>query len=1150
MILVLSVGDESSFLGIIRHFMERTGEFSVDSASSAGEAIAKLKAGRYDAIVSDYQMPGMNGLDLLHRIQAEYHGLPFILFTGKGREDIAIEALNAGAACCLQKEGEPESRFTELSNTILKSCRREAGMVPDRWYQAVFSAAGDAMLVLDKGTGAILDANPAALSLYGYTPEELCGFTYSTLSAGTDTVELVPASLPGSGSVLHHRRKDGTRFPAEVTENVCTYENQTICILTIRDITGRKAAEERFVTANRLYSILSLIDRAIVRTRDLETLLADICRILVEQGNFRMVWIGLVDKEEAIIRPVAHAGHEEGFLTSIRIPLEKTPEGFGPVGSAARTGGYVIAEDSECDPGMEPWREETRKRGYHASAAFPFSLHGEVVGVLSLYTAEEQFFTAQVIAILTRISEDLSLALDRLDEQARSSRAVKVPAVNEDRAQSLSAMLELSSQPFFAGYADGRIMIVNPAFCEILGYADAELQNHSWKVFTPPECAEAEVDTLQELIRTGIPRRYEQDLVKKDGTLVPVEVFSHLVTDTGGNLRFFCSFVTDITGRRQAEREALREQKDGEMREARYRTLFKQSTDAILLIDGAVLDCNPAAESLWGYSRDEILGQDPFGFSPMFQPDGRNSAETASVYLRAARDDDLPVFSWQFLKKDGGVIDAEVSLKTVTLRNGWYLTATIRDVSAQRHVEKTLRERDERLRSVFNAIPDMVWLSDPDLVPVCISPSVTRQCGYTLEELQQISISYRLAPESCMIIRQRMEELLSSPKETQRACPPSVTLELEYYKKDGTTFWSETTLTLIPDTTGKPLRWLCVDRDITERKQSENQVRRLASFPQTNPDPVMEINLNKEITFYNSACITSLKKLGMPEDPHAFLPSGIDNILQIPLSDLSTVTYREVPVGDALFGVFLTRSPGGLAVRIYAHDITASVRMTGALERANRKLNLFTGITRHDIRNRLTGVMGYLELARGSTHDPTLLDYLERSLSAAVGIQHLIDFTKEYENIGGKSPAWQEITPLIGSVGKQFDLGKVSLVSSTAGLSIYADQMLTKVIQHLVDNSLRHGGDTLTRIRIHGSIVPDGFLLVYEDDGAGVPEKNKTTLFNRIVGKKPTAGLFLVREILSLTGITIRENGEPGKGTRFEMMVPKGAYRIVPEAKE
>jgi signal transduction histidine kinase len=73
---------------------------------------------------------------------------------------------------------------------------------------------------------------------------------------------------------------------------------------------------------------------------------------------------------------------------------------------------------------------------------------------------------------------------------------------------------------------------------------------------------------------------------------------------------------------------------------------------------------------------------------------------------------------------------------------------------------------------------------------------------------------------------------------------------------------------------------------------------------------------------------------------------------------------------------------------------------------------------------------------------------------------------------------------------------------------------------------------------------------VYEDDGAGVPEKNKTMLFNRIVGKKPTAGLFLVREILSLTGITIRENGEPGKGTRFEMMVPKGAYRIVPEVKE
>jgi CheY-like chemotaxis protein len=138
MIPVLSVGDEPAYLGITRHFRERTGEFSIDTATSAGEAIENLKSRRYDAVVSDDQMPGMNGLDLLHYIRAEYPGLPFILFTGKGREDVAIEALNAGAAFCLRKDGEPASRFTELKHKILESCRRiEVGTVPKGAYRIV-----------------------------------------------------------------------------------------------------------------------------------------------------------------------------------------------------------------------------------------------------------------------------------------------------------------------------------------------------------------------------------------------------------------------------------------------------------------------------------------------------------------------------------------------------------------------------------------------------------------------------------------------------------------------------------------------------------------------------------------------------------------------------------------------------------------------------------------------------------------------------------------------------------------------------------------------------------------------------------------------------------------------------------------------------
>ncbi len=371
-----------------------------------------------------------------------------------------------------------------------------------------------------------------------------------------------------------------------------------------------------------------------------------------------------------------------------------------------------------------------------------------------------------------------------------------------------------------------------------------------------------------------------------------------------------------------------------------------------------------------------------------------------------------------------------------------------------------------------------------------------------------------------------------------------VTLELEFCKKSGGTFWSETTFTLIRDTENIPVRVLAVGRDITERKQIENQVRRLASFPQLNPEPVIEINLNKEILYANPACQSLLQNLGMPGNPAAFLPADINEIIASLQASRSGIISREVPVGDAVFEESLTLSPGGLAVRVNAHDITARHQAASALARANRKLHLLTGITRHDISNRLTAVLGYLELARSSTNDPTLQEFLLRSETAAVGIRHQIDFTKEYENIGSSAPAWQDVSSLVAAARAQLDLCGITLEDETAGVSIYADPMFSRIIVHLVDNALRHGGEHLTRIRFSGSVSPDGYVLVCEDDGAGIQKKDKAAIFRRVIREDTKVGLFLIQDVLSLTMIMIRETGEPGRGARFEMTVPPGAYRV------
>ena len=324
---------------------------------------------------------------------------------------------------------------------------------------------------------------------------------------------------------------------------------------------------------------------------------------------------------------------------------------------------------------------------------------------------------------------------------------------------------------------------------------------------------------------------------------------------------------------------------------------------------------------------------------------------------------------------------------------------------------------------------------------------------------------------------------------------------------------------------------------------ADDQFRWLASFTDQNPDPVIEIDMNKEVLYRNPASITCLQHLHMPENPAAFLPPDTDAIIRLLSAGKIPAVHREVPVGDALFEESLVLSPDGRAIRIYAHDITLRVMMVHALERANRKVSRLTGIARHDIRNKLTSVLGYLELSVQSTTDPVLIGFLSRAEASAAAIRNQLEFTKDFENLGRTAPSWLEVSAIIADIQKHQNLGKISLHDQSAGISIYADSLFSQVLSDLVDNSLRHG-EHVTAVGINGLMTASGFTLVYEDDGVGIPLDKKEKIFDRVVEKKSGLGLYLAREILSVTGIKIKENGSPGKGVRFEISVPKNGFRI------
>ena len=223
-------------------------------------------------------------------------------------------------------------------------------------------------------------------------------------------------------------------------------------------------------------------------------------------------------------------------------------------------------------------------------------------------------------------------------------------------------------------------------------------------------------------------------------------------------------------------------------------------------------------------------------------------------------------------------------------------------------------------------------------------------------------------------------------------------------------------------------------------------------------------------------------------------------------------------------------------------DITNRKHAEDALALASRKLNLMSGITRHDMLNQLTVLSGSLELALASVKNPEEIAHINRAHKAADTILRQIEFTREYEDLGVNTPVWQRVSGIVRSAASQMADNAITLEIPDDRLEIYADPLLIKVFYNLFDNARQHGG-AVTRISISYHATGTGLIITIADNGTGISPEDKKQLFERGFGKHTGLGLFLSREILSITGISIRETGIPGEGARFEILVPERAFR-------
>ncbi|HWQ67390.1 MAG TPA: ATP-binding protein [Methanospirillum sp.] len=241
---------------------------------------------------------------------------------------------------------------------------------------------------------------------------------------------------------------------------------------------------------------------------------------------------------------------------------------------------------------------------------------------------------------------------------------------------------------------------------------------------------------------------------------------------------------------------------------------------------------------------------------------------------------------------------------------------------------------------------------------------------------------------------------------------------------------------------------------------------------------------------------------------------------------------------------FLRENGTGLRIIGLSTEITSLRRYQNALATALHKISILSSITRHDILNCVTVIGMSSQLLLEDRTDLNSPDRKHLLTISDMGdqITRLVRFTHEYDEIGQHEPIWIDPIAILGRKTIQCILGGISLNLPDPGVLVYGDKMIEKVFYNLIDNSIRHGG-TIRMISLEYRYDDHDLLIWYTDDGQGVPVDVKEKIFSNGFGKNSGLGLFLCREILSITGISIIENGIEGSGVRFEIRAGPGLYR-------
>ncbi len=1114
MIWVLAVDDNPEILSLAKQFLEINPDFVVDTTESPLDGLTLLKKNPYQAIISDYSMPEMDGITFLKKVRSNHPTIPFIFFTGKGSESTVIEALNNGADFYIKKSYEPKTQFFELAQIIRLSLSRlnseELLRKSEEKFRTIADYSHEWMYWIDP-EGKMQYVSPSCKQITGYTPEE---FYLNP--------DLINQIVFREDQDLWLKHLYESPFDSDIISLDIRIVQKNGKIRWIRHLC------QSIITGGR-YEGRRITNQDVTSQKNTEAML------LHERDNFLKIFraapVGLLllDTNTEITQ-----ANEAISTIVLREPSEIIRNrGGGGLGCIHSTEDHRGCGFSSSCPDC-PLR-----KGIEAAIRDKVRIHGVII---SLTLLEENIPRLRWLKISTEPvdidgADYVIVAVDDVTEQHEIETALEE---SEKKFRALSD----STAAGILMYQGDHWTYANPAAALISGYSEEELLSMKWEDLLQIENLK-QMNGMQlspESVDDVFSQHNEVRIIQKSGNERWVDLVIRVIP-LGAKTASLVTAI-DITDRKIAE-EKLR------ISEEKYRSIFENHIDLIFQtdLDGKIRDLSPSCRILTGYEVSDLIGRSA---RDLYQvPNERKDLILLLLSQGAVYD-----YETRMVNKGGDQIWVSINCHIIRDKDNLpiLIEGTIRDISERKKIEDDLRKSEEHYRSLFdNMLEGFAYcrmLYDSDNNPTdwiyleanAAFDRITGLCDVVGKQVTQVIPNIHKQTPELFDIYNRV--VVSGIPETFEInfTPLNTWMKVSVYRPEKGHF-----VAVFENISQQKIAEADLQNIIAEHQTILQNVRAMIWYKDIN-DTFIKVNpaaarvFGKPVEAIEGKTFSEL----FPGVPDRFSVDDRD-VVRTKTPKIGIVEKIRDEKGHPIWvqtDIIPLTAPQGVVtgVLVVSTDITERKMAKDALALTNKKLHLLSSITRHDIANQLQGLFFALDLAHEDYPDPAAKNYIIKAGTFAHNIERQIAFTRDYQDIGVNSPIWATVKDVIALSAKSLALGSIEIRIILDEVKIYADPLLERVFHNLIDNSIRYG-KTITEIRFSGHEADGGYVILCEDDGEGVPEEFKLKIFNREYFQHTGFGLNLSREILGITGITISETGTPGKGARFEIHVPKGMWR-------